>query len=716
MDGYCDVCGLAPVKPAAVPGGSVSGSRPAAGGSTGSRPSSPSGSQGRGGTSRTRTTGRSRLGAGLVDVPPIPYRDPSSAVMATPEVPQDRRFCANCGEPVGRDRAGVKGKTEGFCRNCGHHYSFSPKLQPGMLVALQYEVVGCLAHGGLGWIYLARDRNVSDRWVVLKGLLDTGDEDAMAAAMSERRFLAEVEHPNIVKIFNFVKHQGSGYTVMEYVGGSSLKDLLKQRRDANGGVPDPIPLAQAIAYILEILPALGYLHTLGLLFCDFKPDNVIQTDEALKLIDLGGVRRVDDDTSAVYGTVGYQAPEIADTGPSVSSDLYTVGRALAVLIMDFKGYQGAWKFGLPGPDDVPLFARFDSLYRFLLKTTAGDPVARFQSSDEMAQQLVGVLREIVAATDGSPRPAPSDLFTSDLRALPQHPDWRLLPALRVSSDDPAAGFLATITVTDPGELVDVLRAAPVDSVELELRLARSLIESGQEPAAEQILAAIATADAQDWRVPWYRGLLALNRGDPDRAWSEFEQVYAACPGELAPKLALGVATESGNDPQRALPWYDLVSRTDQSYTTASFGLARCRLAVGDRIGAVEAYNRVPDASSSYLDAQLCAARALIQTDGTTPPALGDLTRAAAAVEHLDLPGEQRAGLTGELLEAALRLLRSGRIHPDPGVLLAGEPVTEQRLRIGLEKAYRTLARLAPTAQERISLVDRANRTRPRTLL
>ena len=58
-------------------------------------------------------------------------------------------------------------------------------------MAGQYEVLGCLAFGGLGWIYLARDRNVSDRWVVLKGLLNTGDADAMAAAVSERSAAAE---------------------------------------------------------------------------------------------------------------------------------------------------------------------------------------------------------------------------------------------------------------------------------------------------------------------------------------------------------------------------------------------------------------------------------------------------------------------------------------------------------------------------------------------
>ncbi len=352
-------------------------------------------------------------------MPPIPELDPSSAILADPQVPENRRFCGACERPVGRGRDGVPGLAEGFCRNCGTAFSFIPKLLPGDLVGGQYEVLGCLAHGGLGWIYLARDRNVSDSWRVLKGLLNTGDADAMAAAVAERQFLAAVDHPNIVRIYNFVQHadsrtgENAGYIVMEYVGGKSLKQILADQRTAGRSVP----LAHALAYAIEVLPALGYLHGRGLVYCDFKPDNVIQSEEQLKLIDMGGVRRIDDEDSPIYGTVGYQAPEIAADGPSPSSDLYTVGRALAVLTFDFPKYQSTYATTLPDRADVSLLAQQESFWRLLRRATDPDPDARFATATEMAVQAVGVLREVLAVADGVPRPAFSQLFSPEVAAV-----------------------------------------------------------------------------------------------------------------------------------------------------------------------------------------------------------------------------------------------------------------------------------------------------------
>ncbi|MFJ2087944.1 tetratricopeptide repeat protein [Streptomyces sp. NPDC087901] len=456
---YCDTCGLAPVV---SPNGMVS-SPPtgiAVGGrgsnSTSARSSSQSSSRAssrsssRSSTSRrsvsgrlsralsgsttsrsvsvrssARSTGsssRNRLGAGLVLVPDVPRPDPRTAVMKNPEVPERKRFCSrsDCGAPVGRARGERPGRTEGFCTKCGHPYSFVPKLTGGDIVHGQYEVAGCLAHGGLGWVYLAVDRAVSDRWVVLKGLLDTGDQDAMAAAISERRFLAEIEHSNIVRIYNFVEHldqrTGSldGYIVMEYVGGKALKEIANERRTP-AGKRDPLPVEQACAFGIEALEALGHLHSRNLLYCDFKVDNAIQTEDQLKLIDMGAVRRMDDEESAIYGTVGYQAPEVGEAGPSVASDLYTVARTLAVLTFDFQGYTNIFVDSLPDPDNIEVFRTYESFYRLLVRATDPDPARRFASASEMAEQLTGVLREVVSLQTGRPRPALSTLFGAELR-------------------------------------------------------------------------------------------------------------------------------------------------------------------------------------------------------------------------------------------------------------------------------------------------------------
>ena len=362
---------------------------------------------------------RGHLGAGLVEIPPVPARDPAAAVLANPVVAEGKRFCGVCDQPVGRSRDGQPGLVEGYCPNCGSRFSFAPKLQPGELVAGQYQVLGCLAHGGLGWIYLAMDHHLGQRWVVLKGLLNTGDASAQDAAVAERRFLAEVEHPNIVDVYNFVQHadrrsgESAGYIVMEYVGGKSLRQILLEWRQSGHSLPLPM----ALAYAIEVLPALGYLHSQGLVYCDFKPDNVIQTQEQLRLIDMGGVRRIDDDDSAIYGTVGYQPPEIAELGPSPSSDLYTVGRSLAVLSFEFTGYQGKYAHTLPDPATVPVLAQQESFYRVLQRATDPDPDRRFASANEMAEQLTGVLREVLSAADGKPRPAFSALFSPELHPI-----------------------------------------------------------------------------------------------------------------------------------------------------------------------------------------------------------------------------------------------------------------------------------------------------------
>ena len=664
-------------------------------------------------------------------MPSIPNRDPHAAVLANPEVPERKRFCARCDHPVGRARGARAARTEGFCPHCGGVYSFTPKLFPGNLVGGQYQVAGCIAHGGLGWIYLAQDKNVEDSWVVLKGLLDSGDESAMMAAATEKRFLAEVRHPNIVRIYNFVEHDGAGYIVMEYVGGESLRELRVRHREETGS---PLPVAQAIAYILEILPALGFLHRRGLLFCDFKPDNVIQTEEQLTLIDLGGVRRMDDRDSDLYGTVGYQAPEVPAHGASISSDLYTVARTLAILSIEFAGFQDERRYAtsLPPLQDVPEFQRYESFHQFLQKATAAETELRFPSAADMAEQLVGVLRQVVAADGGSPASAPSALFSGELGAVPDEIPWQLLPIPAVDANDPAAGVLATVALVGADQRQALLASTP-RSAELSLNLARSAIEDGDFETATQELES-PEARESGWRAAWWRGVLHVAEGRPSDGLAYFAAVAAELPGELAPKVAMAAAYEQAArqdqqltpaddgarsaataDLHAAARYYALVVGTDAGYASASFGLARVSMLLGDREAAAAALQRVAKSSSAYVTAQISLCRLRCAELPGDLPTLPDLTAASGTLGGLSLENSVRLPLVRDLHLRALAMLLDERVAPDESTLLVGATLTEDDQRTALEHAFRALAKLAPGEEARCALIDEANAFRPRTL-
>jgi serine/threonine-protein kinase PknG len=748
--GYCNVCGLAATPAPALRGifasapSSASRRRTSQSISTSApRSSSMSTRQSRPGSGGRSSRGR--LGAGLVEILPIPARDPAGVVVTDPQVLERKRFCGDCGHAVGRSRHGQPGLAEGFCPQCGSRFSFTPKLVPGELVGGQYEVVGCLAHGGLGWLYLAADHHLAGRWVVLKGLLNSGDADAQQAALAERQFLAQVEHPNIVGVYNFVEHADfqtgelTGYIVMEYVGGKSLKQILLEQRQAG----QSLPLPAALAYVIELLPALGYLHSRGLVYCDFKPENAIQTEEQLKLIDMGGVRRIDDDDSPIYGTVGFQAPEIADVGPSPSSDLYSVGRALAVLSFEFSGYQSAeFSYDLPEPATVPLLAEQESFFRALRRATDPEPARRFGSASEMADQLTGVLREVLAVGDQHPRPAFSSLFSPELQAIgvasallddadtgsalqPPPPLREIvagLPVPQVDTSDPAAGYLASLSTAQPEQRIAALRAAigaerrapagMAESVETRLALARSLIVTGDLPGADSVLGDLAASDLADWRTAWYQGLRQLAGGNPGTARATFDGVYDALPGELAPKLALGFAAEATADGVAAARWFVLVWTVDRSYVSAAFGLARTRLQADDRSGAIAALVAVPETSIHYVAAQIAAVRIQVTpASGQQWVSPGDLDEAGRRLGRLELDISRKLRLEAQVLRAALDCAVAGLLG---GGQLLGCDLTERSLRFGLERAYRAQARLAPDSSQRIKLVDKANDVRPRT--
>ncbi len=713
-DGFCSICGLAEPRPEPRPASAQAGLEIAGNGATAelapttrSTPFSRAAAGAQRARHRSRRTGRKQMGAGLISLPDLPSVEPEQAVLQEPTVPEHKRFCAKCEAALRREA--------GFCGKCGTRYSFVPTLRAGDVVAEQYEVRGPIAFGGLGWIYLAYDRLLR-RYVVLKGMLNAQDTAAATVAVAERQFLAAVKHPNIVAIYNFVQFGGEGFIVMEYVGGKTLKQLRQER--------GPLPPAEALAYIHRILPAFAYLHRMGLVFCDFKPDNVMLEMDDVKLIDLGGVRRVDDPGGDIYGTVGYSAPE-AGAGPTAASDLYTVGRTLAVLLMDIGSFGKKHRYTLPSPEEKPLLAEQESLHRLLLKATAELPDDRFETAEEMAEQMWGVLREVVARSTGEPQPGGSPEFGGDLLALetteaigPVLPEPRFLPVPTPESHDPGAQAVGTaLALPTPGQRLNALRTAAQQlpgSREARLRLAGALTDAGELGEADALLRGLEAEDAWNWRALWFRGRLCLRGGDARGAWKLFDQLYFDLPGELPPKLALALAAELAGNLGYAARLYDLVARVDPVLVSAIFGLARCLRLQGKSKAAVEVLQRVAPTSALYPRAQAEAIRLLLGPRLHAPP-LDDLLAAAALAESLPLEGRNRFALQREVFQAAVRELHRQGTKATSNRTLLGTPLQERPLRLALEQALRGLARFAD-GDERVRLIDEANQARPRSVV
>ncbi|WP_049574299.1 serine/threonine-protein kinase [Streptomyces sp. SBT349] len=734
--GYCDTCGRRPRLTAEAPRDPDPET-----GSTGPAPPS------------------STTGDGEMSLPRVSVRDPSDLVIDASREPVGPRHCGvnGCWQMVGMPHGDQPAAATGECPRCHHPYSFEPQLHPGELLAGQYEVVGCVAHGGFGWVYLARDLNLDGSPVALKGLINNNDATALSVAAAERRFLTSLQHDHIVGIRNFVTWRDTGYIVMEFISGHPLDALLSRAAQERilGG---PLLLEHVAVYGCRILNALEYLHQHRLLYCDMKPSNVIHHEDRITIIDLGAVRRVDDRTSPVIYTDEYlpyselhpdepgatSEPESVRLGRrrpaarfSRMTDLYTVATTLRELA-------GA------GEDTDGVGA--DAFRLVLDRATAVDRAARFTSAAEMFEQLRGVWRQLRAEA-GDQQIAQSAVFApgaalldDGLGAPPPLRHWLRPPGREPAPLDPGRPAPARVGAGLPAPVPhpDHPRAAR------ELQVCDTALAIGEAGAAQAALERacdLLTPEPAryDWRVAWYCGRLLLARGASSSADAEvhaalaprlglrrsrpraardwFTAVYRALPGEPVPKLALGYCAELDGEPEEAEALYRAVWRRDHADGSAAFGLARIHLAGGDRAAARAVLDQVPTHAPHHQAARVAATRLLVARLPGRPLAAEDFAEAQHRLPGLPLDrgredGEERLRLTAELRESALRwALAHG--WPPPGLQggpLFGTPPDEEGLRALLEASFTALAPRAATTEEHHHLIDHANDVRPLTLL
>jgi serine/threonine-protein kinase len=268
----------------------------------------------------------------------------------------------------------------------------------------RYEVGDLLGRGGMAEVHLGRDTRLG-RSVAVKMLRPdfARDPSFQARFRREAHSAASLNHPSVVSVYDTGEDEFAGnpvpYIVMEYVEGSTLRDLLGS---GNKLVPE-----RALEIVDGVLAALAYSHQQGIVHRDIKPANVMLTKAGdVKVMDFGIARAMDDigatmtQTSAVIGTAQYLSPEQAK-GEQVDarSDLYSTGCLLFELLTGrppFVGdspvsvaYQHVREAPVPPSSldpDVPRSA--DAI---VLKALAKDRADRYQTADDMRRDIASAL-------------------------------------------------------------------------------------------------------------------------------------------------------------------------------------------------------------------------------------------------------------------------------------------------------------------------------------
>jgi serine/threonine protein kinase len=309
----------------------------------------------------------------------------------------------------------------------------------------RYEITGSIGSGGFGRVYSARDPAVG-RVIAIKILSAPGDRDLVKRFRSEAVTVANLHHKNIVTVHEFGEENGVPYLVMEYLEGTNLHDLIRQRT--------PLSLQEKLSIMSEVAEGLRCAHDRGVIHRDVKPANIMRlTDGSVKIMDFGIARLARSSatrlthTGLVIGTLMYMAPEQFSGTADALTDIFAYGVTFYELLtgrhpFSFSEDPAVMMHRIMSVEPEAVRALFpecpESVERIVSRTLAKNREARYTSLADVVADTKPILQDLGRQQAGELFSRAQDLLHGDqldaaqstirkaLELDPWHADARLL--------------------------------------------------------------------------------------------------------------------------------------------------------------------------------------------------------------------------------------------------------------------------------------------------
>jgi eukaryotic-like serine/threonine-protein kinase len=349
-----------------------------------------------------------------------------------------------------------------------------------------YQVEGDLGKGGYGLV-LAGQHRLIGRKVAIKILLDTSDDPELRTRfLAEARVLAELDHPHIVRVHDYVEHEGTCLLVMELLSGGTLKQRIQGAK---------INQETVCAVGIAAAAALSTAHAAGVLHRDIKPDNIMFDGSGLLKVTDFGIAKIFDGAettaSAILGTPRYMAPEQIEGGSvDLRSDLFSLGMVLYEMVAGRPPFGGESVFEVAAAilhDEPPALGGSSSIValdRIIQRALRKQPDARYQTAAVFAQELRSAMLVTDSGEKASVRPM-TRLVVLPFRVLRPDPSIDFLAFSLADAISSALSGLPSLVVRSTAAAAGFATAAPdfpalARALDVDVVLIGTLLSSGEQ--------------------------------------------------------------------------------------------------------------------------------------------------------------------------------------------------------------------------------------------